>query len=79
MKAELLKILREGDGYVSGQQLCELFGVSRTAVWKAVRRLREEGYQIEAVQNRGYRMLESPELLTSEEVVSRLNTSWMGR
>ena len=54
MKAELLKILREAEDYVSGQQLCDHFGVSRTAVWKVIRQLQEEGYQIEAVKNRGY-------------------------
>ena len=42
MKAELLKILREAEDYVSGQQLCDHFGVSRTAVWKVIRQLQEE-------------------------------------
>ena len=51
MKAELLRILRESESYVSGQQLCEHFGVSRTAVWKVIRQLKEEGYEIEAVKN----------------------------
>ena len=50
MKTEILKLLRETDGYVSGQQISERFGVSRTAVWKAVRQLQEEGYQVEAVR-----------------------------
>ena len=45
MKAEILKVLRESGGYVSGQQLSEKLGVSRTAVWKAVSRLKEEGYE----------------------------------
>ena len=79
MKAELLKILRDADGFVSGQQLCEQFGVSRTAVWKAVRKLKEEGYQIDAVQNRGYRLTGSLELLNAEEIISRLHTRWLGR
>ena len=35
MKGEILKLLKETDGYISGQELCEKFGVSRTAVWKA--------------------------------------------
>ena len=56
MRTELLKILRESDDYVSGQQLCDQFGVSRTAVWKAISQLREEGYDIEAVKNRGYKL-----------------------
>ena len=43
MKKDLLKILRESKDYLSGQQLCEYFGVSRTAVWKVVRQLKEDG------------------------------------
>ena len=49
MKTEILKLLREQDGYLSGQQICETLGVSRTAVWKVMNQLKEEGYQIEAV------------------------------
>ena len=54
MKAEILKMLRESKEYVSGQQLCERLQVSRTAVWKVIKQLENEGYQIEAVRNRGY-------------------------
>ena len=43
LKEEILKALRESEGYVSGQELCESFGVSRTAVWKAVTKLKEDG------------------------------------
>ena len=53
MKQEILRLLKEEKGYVSGQALCDRFQVSRTAVWKAVRQLEEEGYAIEAVRNRG--------------------------
>lgn len=51
MKAEILKMLREADGYISGQEICEKFNVSRTAVWKVIRRLQEDGYEVEAVRN----------------------------
>ncbi len=67
MKAEIIRQLREADGYVSGQQLSERLGVSRTAVWKAIGRLRDEGYQIEAVRNRGYRLFGASDLLTETE------------
>ena len=70
MKAEILKMLREADGYISGQEICEKFNVSRTAVWKVIRRLQEDGYEVEAVRNKGYRMVESPDILTKEEVES---------
>lgn len=60
MKAEILRLLRETDGYVSGQELCNQFGVSRTAVWKAINQLKEAGYEIEAVQNKGYHLVSVP-------------------
>ena len=44
------------------QELCEHFGISRTAVWKMMNQLKEEGYEIEAVQNKGYRLLNEPDL-----------------
>ncbi|MDO5424417.1 MAG: biotin--[acetyl-CoA-carboxylase] ligase [Eubacteriales bacterium] len=79
MKSEILKILRESGEFVSGQELCERFGVSRTAVWKAINQLKTEGYQIEAVSNRGYRLTESPDILTGEAIESFLKTEWAGR
>ena len=68
MKGEILKLLKETDGYISGQELCEKFGVSRTAVWKVINQLKEEGYEIEAVRNKGYILKGSAE--RAEEVVS---------
>ena len=53
MKTEILTILKETEGFVSGQDLCGRLNVSRTAVWKVIRQLEEEGYQIEAVRNKG--------------------------
>ena len=79
MKTEILRMLRETDGYVSGQQISERFGVSRTAVWKVIRQLQEEGYQVEAVRNRGYHMAGSPDVMTKEELNSVLHTKWAGR
>lgn len=78
-KSDILSLLRERKDYVSGQQLCDQFGVSRTAVWKAVNQLKEEGYQIEAVSRKGYRLLESPDILSKNEITSRLKTYWMGQ
>lgn len=79
MKTEILKLLRETDGYVSGQQISRQFGVSRTAVWKVIRQLQEEGYQVEAVRNKGYHIVDSPDVMTKEEISSLMNTRWAGR
>lgn len=78
MKAEILTILKDTDGYVSGQELCERFGVSRTAVWKAMNQLKKEGYEIESVQNKGYHLVKTPDILSKNELVSIRKTKWVG-
>lgn len=80
MRTEILTLLRNSKEYVSGQQLCDQFGVSRTAVWKVINQLKEEGYQIESVSRKGYRLIESPEdILSQSEIASRLQTKWAGQ
>lgn len=73
MKKQILKILREaGDEFVSGQSLCRLLGVSRQAVWKNIGQLKEFGYEIESVSNRGYRLVARPDKLYGPEIESYL-------
>lgn len=79
MKSEILRLLREADDYVSGQELCDRFSVSRTAVWKVIHQLKEEGYSIEAVRNKGYHMIESPDILNKEAVESHVGSEVFGR
>ncbi len=79
MKSEILRLLKESDDYVSGQQLCERFQVSRTAVWKVVDQLKKEGYEIEAVPRKGYRLVESPDVLSEAELESLRSTKWAGK
>ena len=78
MKQEILAALQQADGYVSGQELCDRFEVSRTAVWKVVNQLKEEGYEIESVSRKGYRIVSCPDCITSERVGSLLKTRWAG-
>ena len=78
MKTEILTLLRESGDYISGQELCNRFGVSRTAVWKVMKQLKEEGYIIEAVQNKGYRLKENPDVLSLSELKSRIHNEWAG-
>ena len=79
MNSEILEALRETDGYVSGQDLCNKFGVSRTAVWKAIKQLKEAGYEIEAVPNKGYHIVSAPDLMNKVELESIRNTTWAGQ
>lgn len=79
MKEEILRLLRGADGYISGQELCNRFGVSRTAVWKAINQLKEAGYEIEAQQNKGYRLMAAPDLMTEAEIKSLMHTEWVAK
>lgn len=79
MKTEILTCLKETDGYVSGQELCDRLGVSRTAVWKVIGQLREERYEIEAVRSRGYRLCGAGDVLSEAEIASVLETKSLGR
>ena len=79
MKEEILRLLRSADGYISGQDLCNRFGVSRTAVWKAINQLKEAGYEIEAQQNKGYRLMAAPDLMTEAEIKSLMHTEWVAK
>ena len=62
MKTEILKCRRKHQIFCRASSCARGLGVSRTAVWKAIRQLEEEGYAIEAVRNRGYRLVASPRM-----------------
>ncbi len=78
MKAKLLHKLRNTEEYISGQSICDEFGVTRAAIWKAIEQLRNEGYVIDAVRNKGYKLVEVPELLSKKEIESIRETKWLG-
>ncbi|MDQ0188570.1 biotin--[acetyl-CoA-carboxylase] ligase [Alicyclobacillus cycloheptanicus] len=59
----LTALLSERDGYVSGEHLSEVTGVSRTAVWKHIKHLERLGFRFEAAHRLGYRLVETPDLL----------------
>ena len=65
---DVLKALMATREAVSGEWLARQLGVSRNAVWKAIRQLRGEGYRIEAVTNLGYRLVEAPDRISQPEI-----------
>ncbi|MGE4454032.1 MAG: biotin--[acetyl-CoA-carboxylase] ligase [Sphaerochaeta sp.] len=72
----LLHILsNHRDTFLSGQSLADEMGVSRTAVWKAIETLRNQGHVIEGIPNRGYILLTSNLLYTKERLQEML-PSW---
>lgn len=69
---ELVNLLADGR-FHSGQGLADTLGVSRTAIWKQVRRLGELGLQVQSVPGRGYRLSRPLELLSHEAITAGLN------
>lgn len=55
-------------GFLSGEELSNQLNVSRTAVWKAIKTLREEGYPIESATNKGYMLMAESWLITEESL-----------
>jgi BirA family biotin operon repressor/biotin-[acetyl-CoA-carboxylase] ligase len=80
LKKEILTLLkRKHEDFVSGQDISDRFGVTRTAIWKCINQLKEDGYEIESVSKKGYRLVSSPDILTLEELEPYLKTGSIGR
>src|SRR5690625_1481639 len=78
---KLIKILAENkDEFVSGQSLSEQLNVSRSAIWKHMNGLKKDGYVIEGVEKRGYRIISYPDNIVSENTIAwGLQTDWLGK
>ncbi len=79
MKNSVLEELKSTDGFVSGEALSQKLGVSRTAVWKSINSLKEQGFTIESVRNKGYRLTSSPDRLSAVIIADGLETSTIGK
>ncbi len=80
MRDAILEFFKKNEGkFVSGQEIADASGVSRTAIWKHIQTLRTRGYKIESYTKKGYRLLESPDLLSPLEMENLLTTHYMGR
>lgn len=65
--------------FLSGQYIADLIGCSRTAVWKHMEELRKDGYELEAVRRKGYRILRVPDKITANEIRLGLHTKRLGQ
>ena len=79
MRKEILGLLKKaGDTYISGEEIAEKLGVTRTAVWKHIKELRRAGYDIESQSRSGYALKGTPDVLTPEEIAPLLAGSLFG-
>ncbi|RAU95552.1 biotin--[acetyl-CoA-carboxylase] ligase [Paenibacillus sp. YN15] len=80
MKQRLLELFKSaGGGYLSGGEISKALEVSRTAVWKHIQALKEDGFTFEAVPRRGYKLLSQPDTLSPDDLLPLLRTRVLGK
>lgn len=79
MKNKILEKLKQSEDFISGQEISKEFHITRAAIWKYINILREDGYNIESVPSKGYRLVSLPDILSYEEIKEYLKTDFMGR
>ncbi len=68
-KEKILQLLKDNSGtYLSGQDIADSIYVTRACVWKAIKSLQEEGYKIDAVTNRGYRLMQQLDVIDADVI-----------
>lgn len=77
--SEILNLLREEDDYVSGDHMAEILGISRTAIWKYMKNLHKEGYNIDSAKGKGYKLLNTPDRLLPWEIKRFTDSSIIGK
>lgn len=79
MRTKILELLRNREDYLSGEDISRQLEVSRTAIWKHMQALKQDGYDIESHSRSGYRLRHAPDLLLPDEIRSQLTTDKFGR
>ena len=78
-REKIIEMLQSGQDYISGQEMCNGLKLSRTAVWKHIKALRAEGYEIDSVNNRGYKLVSSPDIVDEKHIKEHLHTKWLAK
>ena len=79
MRSDVLELLREAGGCVSGEKIAARLGVTRAAVWKKIAALREAGYDIASAPRSGYILRAAPDRLIEAEITKDLGTALVGK
>jgi BirA family biotin operon repressor/biotin-[acetyl-CoA-carboxylase] ligase len=78
-RERILSYLFEHQGkWISGQELGNLFGITRNSISKHIKYLRQQGYEIDAVTKRGYRLVSAGDRLRADFIKENTATKWLG-
>lgn len=77
---KLIRVLSENKNqYISGQEISDLLNISRNSVWKHMKALEKDGYEIEGIPRKGYRIKEIPNKVSDNTIKWGLKTKWLGQ
>jgi BirA family biotin operon repressor/biotin-[acetyl-CoA-carboxylase] ligase len=79
MKDKIVERLYLDKGFVSGEVISKEYGLSRTAIWKYIQALREDGYNIESRTKKGYMLIAKPDNIDFDQMQSDLETNILGK
>lgn len=80
MRKTIVELLKSaGNDFISGESIAGELGISRTAVWKHIQKLRDSGYEIISLERRGYKLKDAPDLLLPSEIQIGLETQIVGK
>ncbi|MHC1625904.1 MAG: biotin--[acetyl-CoA-carboxylase] ligase [Methanoculleaceae archaeon] len=77
-REEVLQVLEKAGGWISGAAIAGELGITRSAVWKHIQELREEGYEIDSSRKQGYCLRKATTLLLPHEIKKYLKTQFIG-
>ena len=79
-RSKLINLLSKSNhDYISGQQLSDALQISRNAIWKHMNELKKDGYEIEGIPKKGYRIISYPNKVSENTIQWGLETSWIGK
>ena len=71
MKKTLLEILENNlNSYISGQDISTSLNMTRANVWKEIQKLKNQGYTIDSIRNKGYSLISTNDILNSQRIIN---------
>lgn len=79
MKEKVLTLLKSNENYISGEEISKLLGITRSSIWKYMNILKKDGYIIDGITNKGYKLISEPDLISLTKLKSDLSTTFIGK
>ena len=79
MNKDILNTLLDAQDFVSGQELSDKLGVTRTTICNNIKEIRKAGFEVESVTNKGYKITQKTKNINAVLIERNLKTKTLGR